>query len=420
MKISQIVESSTTAGSIATVESPMGTTQSRMSKPPKSPKVDKQKKKFANQLSESEKTTVNEVDLSEQDVIVVPGMRRKKDKSFIPHKEDRRDHEVEMARSDVFAAAKDAMRIFKLLKSRSEDEGIMGWQQSYITLAADYLNSVADDMEYQSHMNEMTGGVIAGGMSNFEESTQKVDSLVTDALKIMKSPEMQDAVKALKTVLGHREYNSRPRFYQFYVQQLMDMYDKQDINEISDFKRKELERELAHEKNNYAVAIDGRVWKVFADERQATNIARSLQRKGKKASVHLTGASPTSESLDEVLDTPEKQEDYIKNARKSADDLSAAGKHKKATDRMLNVIGAQSKQISQKAKQVGKTIADIKEEKCPHCGGEMVSEELMNEKKDACYYKVKSRYKVWPSAYASGALVKCRKKGASNWGKSKK
>jgi hypothetical protein len=53
---------------------------------------------------------------------------------------------------------------------------------------------------------------------------------------------------------------------------------------------------------------------------------------------------------------------------------------------------------------------------CPQCGGEMVSEELMNEKKDACYYKVKSRYKVWPSAYASGALVKCRKKGADSWG----
>ena len=37
-------------------------------------------------------------------------------------------------------------------------------------------------------------------------------------------------------------------------------------------------------------------------------------------------------------------------------------------------------------------------------------------KKDACYKKVKSRYKVWPSAYASGALVKCRKVGAKNWG----
>ena len=41
-------------------------------------------------------------------------------------------------------------------------------------------------------------------------------------------------------------------------------------------------------------------------------------------------------------------------------------------------------------------------------------------KKDACYHKVKSRYSVWPSAYASGALVKCRKKGAKNWGNSSK
>ena len=40
--------------------------------------------------------------------------------------------------------------------------------------------------------------------------------------------------------------------------------------------------------------------------------------------------------------------------------------------------------------------------------------------KDACYHQVKSRYKVWPSAYASGALVKCRKKGAANWGNSTK
>jgi len=42
-------------------------------------------------------------------------------------------------------------------------------------------------------------------------------------------------------------------------------------------------------------------------------------------------------------------------------------------------------------------------------------------KRDACYHKVKGSYDVWPSAYASGALVKCRKVGAKNWGnKSKK
>jgi hypothetical protein len=53
---------------------------------------------------------------------------------------------------------------------------------------------------------------------------------------------------------------------------------------------------------------------------------------------------------------------------------------------------------------------------CPGCGGAMVAEDQINEKQDACYHKVKSRYKVWPSAYASGALVQCRKKGAANWG----
>jgi len=52
-------------------------------------------------------------------------------------------------------------------------------------------------------------------------------------------------------------------------------------------------------------------------------------------------------------------------------------------------------------------------------GDELDIEEAAGEK-DACYHKVKSRYSVWPSAYASGALVKCRKKGASNWGNSTK
>jgi hypothetical protein len=53
---------------------------------------------------------------------------------------------------------------------------------------------------------------------------------------------------------------------------------------------------------------------------------------------------------------------------------------------------------------------------------QMMSEAQFDEaagEKDACYHKVKSKYKVWPSAYASGALVQCRKKGAKNWGNSK-
>jgi len=55
-------------------------------------------------------------------------------------------------------------------------------------------------------------------------------------------------------------------------------------------------------------------------------------------------------------------------------------------------------------------------QQCPECGGPAYSDRMLAEKQDACYHKVKSRYKVWPSAYASGALVQCRKKGAKNWG----
>jgi len=58
---------------------------------------------------------------------------------------------------------------------------------------------------------------------------------------------------------------------------------------------------------------------------------------------------------------------------------------------------------------------------CPECEGVAYDNPVLAEKQDACYSKVKSRYKVWPSAYASGALVRCRKVGAKNWGnKSKK
>ena len=55
--------------------------------------------------------------------------------------------------------------------------------------------------------------------------------------------------------------------------------------------------------------------------------------------------------------------------------------------------------------------------------GKKLTEQQFDEaagKKDACYHKVKARYDVWPSAYASGALVKCRKVGAKNWGNSSK
>ena len=76
-----------------------------------------------------------------------------------------------------------------------------------------------------------------------------------------------------------------------------------------------------------------------------------------------------------------------------------------------------------------KVTKEEKEVGCPKCAGKCgkgceceCHEEEVEEaagEKDACYKKVKSRYSVWPSAYASGALSKCRKVGADNWGNKK-
>jgi hypothetical protein len=71
--------------------------------------------------------------------------------------------------------------------------------------------------------------------------------------------------------------------------------------------------------------------------------------------------------------------------------------------------------------RAGYDIVTERATSCPECGGVAYADQMLAEKQDACYHKVKSRYKVWPSAYASGALVRCRKVGAKNWGnKSKK
>lgn len=59
-----------------------------------------------------------------------------------------RDHEVQMARAELYKIAKYAIQLHEMLKGVSEVEGIEGWMQSKITKAADYMGSVFHSMEY--------------------------------------------------------------------------------------------------------------------------------------------------------------------------------------------------------------------------------------------------------------------------------
>jgi len=258
MKISQIIqETSTTAGSVAPTEMGFVKMQTRNPSVYGGNKVGnllkgkKTSKPFANSLNEaamkdlaydlqtmkpaefqkkygktreemkasmSKQPPVNEADLSEQDLIVVPGQGRSVKTGFVPHDKDRTDHEVEMAVSDLFSAGKNAEKIYNIVRSVSEDEGLEGWVQEKIIKANDYLNTVREYLEGKQ-------------LRSVTENNQRGDSLVTDALKLMRSAEVSDAVKALKTVLGDREYNSRRGFYNFYIRQMLDMYKQQGAME---------------------------------------------------------------------------------------------------------------------------------------------------------------------------------------------
>ena len=304
MKINDIFES-TTAGSVASVAMPLGGTQKREGSLFKGKKT---KKKFyegkvkelmqdLKELSDSEfkekygktkaeaKQALQEDEVNEADLILVPGQGQKVKPGFIAKDKDRTDHEVEMARSDLYQAAKNAQKVYELIQHLSEEEGLEGWVQEKIIKANDYLNTIREYLEHKTYMQEeLMGGVIAGGQVQEEE---QLDEL---------SPELK------------ARYRSGAK-------------DDKKFNDRSIEFAKRMSQEQPHKK---------------------------------------------AEWEDEV--------EFLKSVNAKRDR-----------------------------------------------GLARANEEQLDEKKDACYNKVKSRYKVWPSAYASGALVKCRKVGASNWGnKSKK
>lgn len=77
------------------------------------------------------------------------------------------DHEVRMARSQVYNAARDAIELHTLLKNIDENTGIPGWIASYITLSADYLETVKDYLKYESvSQNNLAETTTASGVAS--------------------------------------------------------------------------------------------------------------------------------------------------------------------------------------------------------------------------------------------------------------
>ena len=135
---------------------------------------------------------------------------------------------------------------------------------------------------------------------------------------------------------------------------------------------------------------------------------KSKSKDGKSGWVNVvTGGTCASDEPGEG--TPKCVSSAKRASMTKAERLSAQRRKKKADPGQQQKTGAaKPTYVSTDPKKKMKEEVDVTEAKDKPGKG--------SGKKDACYHKVKSRYDVWPSAYASGALVKCRKKGAANWG----
>lgn len=126
--LEEMTAGGTVAGAVAPVSKPMG----------------KMIKRESGITKGIKKKMVDEGELSETDLIMVPGQMSKRTKGFV--NKDRNEMErIEMAKSDVVQSVKSAKSIFNILKT-SEDE-IEGWVQEKLAKAEDYLNTVREYLE---------------------------------------------------------------------------------------------------------------------------------------------------------------------------------------------------------------------------------------------------------------------------------
>ena len=282
-----------------------------------------------------------------------------------------KDHEPEMIRNQLKTAGRASKRIEK--HSRKKDN-FKAWVQSKITKASDYLDTAADYLDSKdvkegslhkwfkgSKSKDGKGGwvnVVTGGTCASDEPGEGTPKCVSSAKRasMTKAERLSAARRKKKADPGQQQKTGAAK--PTYVS--------------TDKPKKKMKKEHFDWRSDFEEAYGG----------------KGVSRKAKLASTH----PPTAQAA--VKNIPTETDRGAGNKA-----MRRAGKpvEKKSPNYKAYVMNKEEVEITESDKK-GKGSGT----------------------KDACYHKVKSRYSVWPSAYASGALVKCRKVGAANWGNSSK
>ena len=319
---------------------------------------------------------------------------------------DYTDHEVSMAKSQMLSSMKSINRIAKHLSSLSESEGLEGWTASKLTMAEDYLQAVADYFDGKE-INEAStvNGVNMDGKKRWKSTQLSYDDAIAKYGK--------DNVKK-----GMFKRRNGEDDVQVYVEgyKIMPPMDPKYVA------RDGLEGPFST-LSGKVVYYDPKEGKYYDPDTDMYMSYDEFQNYDKDYSGMKDERSEVKEAQLQSFDWPDKDEDGDSEMEQHAynairHDMHAydAFGHVYSMTKHRDWMDNNKEELIKMFASYGLQTESLEE-------SEALTEEQFDEaagEKDACYHKVKSRYKVWPSAYASGALVKCRKVGAKNWGNSKK
>jgi hypothetical protein len=282
-----------------------------------------------------------------------------------------KDEEYSMARSEL-ATMKDAIKRLQMKVGKGEGN-LEAWVQSKITKAADYIDTAADyvgsrEMEESFTINP-TAHKVAAKRRKIEALTTSSNANEADVAKrklgkTAELPKVKKEEKLVDKILG--ELQEEDPCWSGYKQQGMKKKGKKSVpNCVPVGEETKSGDSSLHDWFSKSKSSDGKPGWVQLGGKYA---GKPCAKQPGQTTKPKCGSSKMSSEM-----SPEEEERAAKRKRREDPNPERSGKAKN-----------------------------------------VATEEFVNE--DACKEKVKSRYKIWPSAYASGALVKCRKVGAANWG----
>jgi len=341
-----------------------------------------------------------------------------KKKTKAMNEEKHGDHEYEMIRrqtDNIIVAAK------KIKKEVGKGEGdVKAWVQSKITKAADYIDTAADYMTDKEEVKEGSlhkwfkgskskdgkGGwvnVVTGGTCASDEPGEGTPKCVSSAKRASMSKKERLSAARRKKKADPNQQSKRGAAKPTYVS--TDKKSKKKKKMKEEFISLPLQLEVPQNDGEFKLGL------MFRESLEQDRGMLFVFENTDSHSFHMKNTFIP-------LDIAFINEEGIIESIKELNPMNPIPVYPDGDVRYA--IEVNRGWFTENGIEVGDIILEDTEET------EIDLTEVKDRKgkgsgtKDACYHKVKSRYSVWPSAYASGALVKCRKVGAANWGNSKK